>query len=77
MSDVPTADQIAAMTPTQFKTYENLLRRMASRQLLRLHKTRRRDRQAHDYGTYTLVDRDGKTVVNGTIIKVHRYLVRQ
>jgi hypothetical protein len=38
------------------KIRENRLRRMAERQGLRLIKSRRRDRHASGYGTYTLVD---------------------
>jgi hypothetical protein len=38
------------------KIRENRLRRMAERQGLRLVKSRRRDRHASGYGTYTLID---------------------
>lgn len=38
------------------KVRENRLRRMAERQGLRLVKSRRRDPQAVDYGTYGLID---------------------
>lgn len=38
------------------KVRENRLRRMAARQGLVLHKSRRRDPRAVEYGTYMLVD---------------------
>jgi hypothetical protein len=38
------------------KAAENRLRRAATRQRLRLIKSRRRDPRASDYGTYMLVD---------------------
>ncbi len=44
------------MTTTEHKIYENRLRRMAQRQGLRLIKSRRRDPNALQYGTYGLVD---------------------
>lgn len=43
-------------TSTPEKVRENLLRRMADRQGLRLEKSRRRDPYAWGYGTYQLVD---------------------
>lgn len=55
MSKVPTPDEINAMPPGKFKTYENLIRRMAKRQGLRLEKSRRRDVHALDYGAYYLI----------------------
>lgn len=47
-----------------FKVVENRARRIAQRQGLRLVKSRRRDPQAIDYGTYMLVD-DRNRVVGG------------
>jgi len=44
------------MNTTEAKTYESRLRRMAQRQDLRLIKSRRRDPNALEYGTYGLVD---------------------
>ena len=44
------------------KVRENRLRRMATRQGLHLVKSRRRDPQALDFGTYGLADRDGGRV---------------
>jgi hypothetical protein len=41
---------------TRTKVRENLLRRMADRQRLQLQKSRRRDPNALDYGTYWLTD---------------------
>jgi hypothetical protein len=63
------------MTPAQHKVYENRVRRIAARQLLSLHRTRRRDRLAHDYGTYTLTDASGKTVATGQLWEIHAWLV--
>ena len=44
------------MTDAEFKVAENLARRMATRQGLRLEKSRRRDERAIGYGTYQLTD---------------------
>ena len=63
------------MTPGQYKVYENRVRRIAQRQLLALHRTRRRDPLAHDYGTYWLTAADGTTVVTGQISEIHAWLV--
>lgn len=52
------ADRAAA------RVWENRIRRMAHRQGLRLEKSRRRDTQAADYGTYRLVDATTGTVVS-------------
>ena len=75
--DLPTAEQVAAMSASAFKIYENRLRRMAKRQLLELHKIRRRDRLAHDYGHYNLVSRTGKVVATGRLLAMHAWLVRR
>ncbi|MGI8623105.1 MAG: hypothetical protein ACR2NB_06385 [Solirubrobacteraceae bacterium] len=54
------------MTPsTPEKVRENRLRRMAARQGLALHKSRRRDPRAIDYGSYHLVDVQMNAVVTG------------
>jgi hypothetical protein len=74
---VPTQEQVTAMTPAQFKTYENRIRRIAARQLLTVHRTRRRDQRAHDYGRYWLADTDGKTVVSGSLRDIHAYLTSE
>jgi len=58
---IPTSAEIEAMTPRQYATYENSLRRAAKRQGGRLEKSRRRDPRAYDYGTYQLID-DEKTL---------------
>jgi hypothetical protein len=47
------------------KVAENRLRRAATRQGLRLEKSRRRDPRAFDYGTYMLLDASTNTVVHG------------
>lgn len=61
-TSIPTSDELNAMSPVQYKTYENRLRRAAERQGLRLERSRRRDRRATDYGTYMLVDPDTNTI---------------
>jgi hypothetical protein len=38
---------------------------VAERQLLAFHRNRRRDKRAHDYGEYTLVDQRGVVVFAG------------
>ncbi len=48
---------------THTKARENRLRQMAARQRMQLQKSRRRDPNAWDYGTYQLVDTDTNTVV--------------
>ncbi len=53
---IPTAKQVAAMTPSQHKSLENRLRRAAEHQGLRLERARVRDVYALDYGTYQLVN---------------------
>ncbi len=52
---IPTDDEINAMTPREYRVYENSLRRAAQRQRLKLRKSRRRDPRAYDYGTYQLI----------------------
>jgi hypothetical protein len=49
-------EQIDAMTERQHKTYETRCRRAADRQGLQLEKSRARDENAIDFGTYRLVD---------------------
>ena len=44
----------------------NRLRRMAERRGLRLHRSRRRDPQASDYGRYLLRDVNTRVIVAGT-----------
>jgi hypothetical protein len=56
-----------ALTPQQFKVLENRLRRMATRQGLRLSKSRSRDTRALDYGTYGLANATTNDVVAGDI----------
>jgi len=48
------------------KVHENLLRRMAGRQGLTLHRSRRRDPRALDYGRYWLKDTAGTAVTAAT-----------
>ncbi len=64
------------------KIRENRLRRMAERQGLAVQKSRRRDPDAYDFGTYMLVDLVGNAVVASglqsgygmTLDDVERYL---
>jgi hypothetical protein len=60
------------------KVRENRLRRMASRQRLRLSKVRRLDPRAYDFGSYLLRDGKNKVVLGGGTIAslddVERYL---
>ncbi|MDB5433531.1 MAG: hypothetical protein JWP35_4647 [Caulobacter sp.] len=46
--------------PSPSKALENRIRRAAARMGLELHRPRRRDRRALDYGTYQLVGADGE-----------------
>jgi hypothetical protein len=46
-----------------------------ARQLLKLHRVRRRDRLAWDYGTYWLSEIDGNTVAAGVLSEIHAWLV--
>jgi hypothetical protein len=52
----PSAEEISAMTDTEYKVLENRLRRAAERQGFRLEKSRRRDPRAYDFNTYQLID---------------------
>jgi hypothetical protein len=54
-SDIPTREEIKAMTVDEYKALENRLRRASDRQGLRLEKSRARDPRALTYGTYQLV----------------------
>lgn len=54
----------------------NRLRRMAARQGIVLHLTRRRDPLAKDFGTWSVIDPDRDTVLSGLRIdQVERYLL--
>ena len=77
MDDVPTPKQIAAMTPGQRKVYENRIRRMADRQLLKLKRSRRRDPRAYDFGQYQLIDSDGNIVAGSRASDIHAFLVKR
>lgn len=61
---------------TADKVRENRLRRMAQRQGLTLHRNRRRDPRARDFGTYQLVNEHGVSVAGPwmSIDNVERYL---
>lgn len=60
------------------KVRENLLRRMAQRQGLALHKSRRRDPLALDFGRWTITDADGSTEYHQatTLGEIEAYLRR-
>ena len=60
----PQGRRASSMTTTE-KIRENRLRRMADRQGLALHKSRRRDPRALDYGRFWLVDTATNTIVYG------------
>ena len=47
---------------TATKTRENRLRHMAARQRMTLHRSRRRDPRAWDYGRYWLLQHDGTVI---------------
>ena len=57
--------ELLALSPDQYKSSENRLRRMANRQGLQLQKSRRRDRTAADYRKYMLVDANTTDVPTG------------
>jgi hypothetical protein len=56
------------------KVRENRLRRMAARQGLAIHKSRRRDPRAIDFGHWWVVHPDERTVELMDIDAVERYL---
>jgi hypothetical protein len=60
---IPTPDELKCMTDVQFKTAENLARRMATRQGLALEKCRARDPRAIGFGTYHLADLNTNTLI--------------
>ena len=64
-TDVPSADEIDAMTAQDRKVLENRLRRAADRQGLRLEKSRVRDPRAIGFGTFRLVDERTNSVTLG------------
>src|SRR5438046_2634629 len=56
-SGIPSSIALGIMTTdTEAKVLENRLRRVAARRGLRLEKSRRRDKNAIDYGYYCLMD---------------------
>ena len=57
-----TAEELAALDPNAFNTYENKVRRAAKRQGLEFVKSRTRDPRALDYGRHQLVDGRGTVV---------------
>jgi hypothetical protein len=54
----------------------NRLRRMATRQGYQLHRTRRIDPRATDYGTFTLTPAKGKARAFASIDEVEAFLTR-
>lgn len=62
---------------TEEKVRENRLRRMASRQGLTLHRSRRRDPRALDYGLYWLRNANDEPAIapeGTTLDEIERYL---
>jgi hypothetical protein len=64
------------MEQNDSKVRVNRLRRMAARQGYRLHKTRRIDQHATDYGTYQLTPAKGKPKDFASIDAVEEFLTR-
>lgn len=72
------------MQPSQ-KVRENRLRKMAERQKLYVQKSKRRDKRAHDFGRYRIVDERNVIVVGGkdigdftmTLDEVETYLEKE
>lgn len=67
---------LISMDDQQGKVRENRLRRMAVRQGYRLHKIRRIDPRATDYGTYQLVPEKGKPRDFASVDAVEEFLTR-
>jgi hypothetical protein len=66
------------MARTEDRAREVRLRRKAENQGLKLHKARRRDEHALDYGTYTLRDAGGLEVATSqSLDDVEEYLTRR
>lgn len=59
---VHSADELNAMSNREFRSYEARLRRAVQRQGYSLHRSRRRDPRATDYGTYMIVNPETNTV---------------
>jgi hypothetical protein len=64
------------MEQEDIKVRVNRLRRMAARQGYKLHKTRRVDPRATDYGTYTLTPEKGKAKDFASIDAVEEFLTK-
>jgi hypothetical protein len=62
------------MTPEE-KVYENRLRRVAKRQGLVLHRSRRRDVRALDYGHMWLTDAQGVIFESASLAEIEAYLL--
>lgn len=67
---------LVSMEEPDPKVRENRLRRMAARQGYQLHKKRRIDPRAADYGTYQLVPAKGKPRDFESIDAVEEFLTR-
>lgn len=65
-TEIPSAEDVDAMTEQDRKVLENRLRRAADRQGLRLEKSRLRDPRAIGYGTFRLVDADTVILHDGS-----------
>jgi hypothetical protein len=66
VTHVPSDEEMEAMTPAEFKAFENRVRRGAERQGYRMEKSRRRDRYAPDYRTYRVINPEVNGVMYGT-----------
>jgi hypothetical protein len=54
--DIPTPEELDAVSDREYRTLEARLRHAALRQRLQLQKSRARDPRALTYGTYSLAD---------------------
>jgi hypothetical protein len=64
-TDIPTPEELDAMSDREYRTLEARLRRAAQRQGLQLQKSRARDPRALTYGTYSLADASTRMQVAG------------
>jgi hypothetical protein len=68
---MPTAAELAAMTPRELKSLTNRLRNAARRQRKTLHKSRRRDALAWDFQRWEVIDADtGEVLAAGSLVDV-------
>jgi flavorubredoxin len=65
MTEKIAVKDVNSMTQKEYKVYEDRLRRMASRQMLKLCKSRTRDQRAVTYNGYMLTNQDQVIVAGG------------